>query len=76
LKEKNVSFDPSIDTKHNIPKLHNLNNLETFKEINASVNCNKMSANSMTNQFSHRSNLPSYRSDMSLDVNQPNMVAN
>lgn len=26
--------------------------------------------------MSHRSNLASHRSDMSLDVNQPNMVAN
>jgi len=72
-----VSFDPSIDIKSNIPTLKNFTNIPPLNQNNQNnQNNRKISNTSITNQLSHRSNLHSHRSDISLDVNQPNMVAN
>lgn len=76
MKEKNVSFDPNIDNKSNIPNLQNLNNIDSLNQFNQNYSGRKISNASITNQLSHGSNLLSHRSDISLDINQPKMVAN
>lgn len=72
---------PSIPiNKTKVPSLNNIpikSDRDSHSPFtNANNNSRKISLNSAQNQISHRSNLASYRSDISLDVNQPNMVAN